>query len=333
MNKFFPVAFVFFIVIAALQTSAQQFEHRGIQLYKEGKNAEAVSILSIAVKQKGFKSDAAMWNYLGLAYVATSEFKKGRKALEKAVKLAPNSSPYHTNLAYAYLLFRLTNKAQTEAAKAIALDPKNATAYYFRGSASLWEQKLDDAQRDADQILAIDAGYPQGYVFSSNILVARLGQKLAKETEISAVRENVGFLRDARDILSKGVEMCKNSPNRKLVEDEFESMDAFYNHFSKEPRAPGQAVEPGVTPVKIISKPKAAYTDAARQAGIQGTIRLAILLGANANIQHVLILKRLGYGLDEQALKAARQIKFEPKTKDGKPISTVLTLEYTFSIH
>lgn len=41
----------------------------------------------------------------------------------------------------------------------------------------------------------------------------------------------------------------------------------------------------------------------------------------------------LGYGLDELAFKAARRIVFQPKMKDGKPVSTVVTLEYGFSIY
>jgi protein TonB len=60
---------------------------------------------------------------------------------------------------------------------------------------------------------------------------------------------------------------------------------------------------------------------------------LAILLGASGRVERILVLKRLGYGLDEQAVKAAQQIKFEPKKKDGVPVSTVVIFDYGFNIY
>jgi hypothetical protein len=37
-------------------------------------------------------------------------------------------------------------------------------------------------------------------------------------------------------------------------------------------------------------------------------------------------------GLTEQAIKAARRIKFIPATKDGQPVSTYIQLEYNFNL-
>ena len=41
----------------------------------------------------------------------------------------------------------------------------------------------------------------------------------------------------------------------------------------------------------------------------------------------------LGYGLPEQAIAAARQIKFTPAVKDGHPVSVQVVLEYYFSLY
>lgn len=110
----------------------------------------------------------------------------------------------------------------------------------------------------------------------------------------------------------------------------------FYDYYSKDKTIKNgvtPAPEPGVTPFKILTKPQASYTDNARAAGITGTVRLAVLLGANGKVQNILKLSGAGYGLDEQAFDAARKIKFEPKMKDGKPVSTVVIIEYAFSIY
>jgi TonB family protein len=66
---------------------------------------------------------------------------------------------------------------------------------------------------------------------------------------------------------------------------------------------------------------------------VTGTIRLLVGFAADSKVKHILVVKPLGYGLDEEAVRAARQIKFIPSAKDGKPISVVKTIEYSFSIY
>ena len=64
--------------------------------------------------------------------------------------------------------------------------------------------------------------------------------------------------------------------------------------------------------LKILKKQKAQYTDRARQAGVQGTLTMAVLFGASGKVEQILPIKRLGYGLDEQAIGAAYMMEFEP---------------------
>ena len=333
MKKIAPLTLLFVLIFAINVLFAQKSVHPGIDLYLAGKNAEALVSLSRAVKQKEFEANGEVWNYLGLAYIKNIDYKNAKKALEKAVKLTPENSVYHSNLAYVYILSRQTSKASSESKKAIELDPQNITAYYVRGSASVWELKLDDADKDADQIMTIGPTYPQGYLLKSNILVVKLGQHIAKG---STVRDQISFLKDATDVLRSGMEKCKNHPNHKLVDEEFESVETFYKYFSKDKSSSittnAAEPEPGVTPIKILSKPRPSYTNSARQANVQGTIKLAVLFGANGMVQHTLILNRLGNGLDEEAIYAARKIQFEPMMKDGKPVSVVKLVEYSFSI-
>jgi TonB family protein len=62
-------------------------------------------------------------------------------------------------------------------------------------------------------------------------------------------------------------------------------------------------------------------------------VRLLVGFSADGTVRHILIVKPLGFGLNEQAVRAARGIKFEPATKDGKPVSVVKQVEYSFSIY
>jgi TonB family protein len=310
---------------------SQQTVHPGIALYEEGKNAEAIRSLAAAVKTKEFEKNAEVWNFLGLSYIKASDFNKAKKSIEKAIKLTPLNSIYRSNLAYAYLMSRQNAKALSEARKAIELDPKNATAYYFRGSVNLLDNKLSDAEKDADNVLTIAPTYPQGYVLKANILVARLGQKVVAG---STPKAEIKYLQDAVEVLKKGVESSKNSPNQKLVVQELEAIDVFYKHFSKANSETGRKPEPdpSVTPLKVTVKPEPSYTNSARQAGVRGTIQVAVLFGAGGKVEKVLLLKRLGSGLDENVISAAYKLGFEPQKKDGKPISVVRIVEYGFDI-
>jgi protein TonB len=85
--------------------------------------------------------------------------------------------------------------------------------------------------------------------------------------------------------------------------------------------------------VKILAKPRAQYTDEARTAQLQGVVRLKVTLLANGSVGAITPVSRLGYGLTEQAIAAARQIRFEPKKVNGVPQSTIMTFEYSFSIY
>ncbi len=90
----------------------------------------------------------------------------------------------------------------------------------------------------------------------------------------------------------------------------------------------------GVTQgIKIISKPRPGYTDAARQNNVQGTVILRVTFLASGQIGSISAVKGLPNGLTEQAIAAARRISFEPAKRDGVGQSITRQVEYTFSIY
>ena len=97
--------------------------------------------------------------------------------------------------------------------------------------------------------------------------------------------------------------------------------------------APPAKVVAVTTPLVILAKPRAQYTDEARQNQVQGTVVLKVTLLANGTIGSVVPMSRLGYGLTEKAIAAAHEIKFEPKKLNGIPQSVTKTIEYNFNIY
>jgi len=82
---------------------------------------------------------------------------------------------------------------------------------------------------------------------------------------------------------------------------------------------------------RLLAKPEPGYTADARKNEISGTVILIALLAKTGQVQIIRVVSGLPYGLTEQAINAARQIKFTPALIDGTPVSMWMRLEYNFS--
>ena len=85
-------------------------------------------------------------------------------------------------------------------------------------------------------------------------------------------------------------------------------------------------------PVEITFKPKPGYTDEGRKQKINGEVRLQVMFSANGRVHVVRVVQGLGYGLDEQAVRAAEQIKFKPALREGQPIDSMALVHIIFEL-
>ncbi len=86
------------------------------------------------------------------------------------------------------------------------------------------------------------------------------------------------------------------------------------------------------TPVEITFKPKPDYTDEGRKQKVNGEVRLEVLFKSDGQVHVIRVLQGLGYGLDEQAVKAAEQIKFKPALHEGQPIDSMAQIHIIFEL-
>jgi TonB family protein len=91
-------------------------------------------------------------------------------------------------------------------------------------------------------------------------------------------------------------------------------------------------VNEGIRPPMVRSRVAAIYTEAARNAKREGTVILYAEIKATGEIGNLQVLRTLGEGLDEAAVDAIKQWKFDPALKDGKPVPVFMTVEVTFSL-
>jgi TonB family protein len=107
------------------------------------------------------------------------------------------------------------------------------------------------------------------------------------------------------------------------------AIDAFN---SVHPKTASQPNSGANAPVQITFKPKPDYTEEGRKQKINGEVSLEVLFASDGQIHVIRVVQGLGYGLDEQAVKAAEQIKFKPALHEGQPIDSRAQVHIIFEL-
>lgn len=84
---------------------------------------------------------------------------------------------------------------------------------------------------------------------------------------------------------------------------------------------------------RVLSKPEPQYTEAARTNQITGSVVLSVIFTESGEVSGIRPLKTLPFGLTERAIAAARQIRFMPAMRNGRPVSVYMQLEYNFNLY
>ena len=90
--------------------------------------------------------------------------------------------------------------------------------------------------------------------------------------------------------------------------------------------------EPNLTPVEILSKPKPVYTAEARERRIEGEVTLRVRFRADGRIEVLEVVRGLGHGLDEAAVRAVEAVQFRPAQRGGVPADSVLSVAVAFRL-
>ena len=80
------------------------------------------------------------------------------------------------------------------------------------------------------------------------------------------------------------------------------------------------AAPPGNSGVGIVYKPNPSYTEEARGLKAEGDVVLEVVFLASGQIQVLRVVSGLGHGLDEAAVAAAKQIRFNPAKRNGQAV-------------
>ncbi|HSP33194.1 MAG TPA: energy transducer TonB [Thermoanaerobaculia bacterium] len=83
---------------------------------------------------------------------------------------------------------------------------------------------------------------------------------------------------------------------------------------------------------RVISRVEPTYPEEARRARISGIVIVEALIDKTGLVRDVQVLKPMPYGLDDAAVNAVKQWRFEPGMKDGQPVNVVFNLTVNFKL-
>ena len=90
----------------------------------------------------------------------------------------------------------------------------------------------------------------------------------------------------------------------------------------------------GVESPRPIRQPKPSYTSEAMRAKVQGVTLLECIVEKDGSIDDCKVRRSLdqAFGLDQEAIKAARQWRFQPGTRQGEPVRVAVIIEMGFTL-
>ncbi len=89
----------------------------------------------------------------------------------------------------------------------------------------------------------------------------------------------------------------------------------------------------GVSAPRALDTPDPEYSEEARKAKYQGTVVLWLVVDQNGRPRDIKVARALGMGLDQKAIEAVRNWKFEPAMKDGRPVAVQINVEVNFRLY
>ena len=84
---------------------------------------------------------------------------------------------------------------------------------------------------------------------------------------------------------------------------------------------------------RVLEKKEPTYTESARKFSVTGTVVLRCVFFKDGEVTNIRVIRKLPHGLTQNAIAAARAIRFTPASKDGQPVSMWMQLEYNFNLY
>lgn len=306
---------IIFLPLAAIPALAQGDEitrakyhyNLGRKFYRAGQTSQAIEHLYTALSVQELYFEAQF--LLGRALIETKRYREAAATLKEIEPPDQDSVMVQKLLGKSYYEMNKLREASRHLIYAVGLSRRpDHELHYILG---LVKFRQRDAQRAIEEAkiattlkprfmpahkLLSDAYFMKGDYFRAEKALKRYLSSVRDRTEAAALKERINAYRS----LGRA--------------------------------KPEKIVEKPILPPRVYRVPQPSYTEEALRYKVEGSVKIEVLFGSDGTIQHALVVRGLGFGLDEEALKAARSIKFKPGEVDGKPVSMWMGVVLIFSM-
>jgi TonB family protein len=238
-------------------------------------------------------------------------------------------------------------RARSGIRHALALKPVSPEANFLAAQV-YWHEGARSMAMDAlERAIRSQPVYPEAHFLLAQCLIERDNLEKAREETNTAIGQSTplfpayrllgqidleeGKLDGAISSFETALRLSGTGDEKEAAElqQQLRDLREFTNLF---PSLEAERSAPDVLRPVLLNSPGAGYTEEARALRIQGTVVMAILVTENGDVTSVVLFRRLGHGMDEQAIKAAREMKFSPASKSGKRIQYWQRLAVEFNL-
>lgn len=241
---------------------------------------------------------------------ASKKFDIAKDEAKRALKLEKNSPAAHVMFARVYREQGKSKEAIKSVTEAIRHRQNYAYAHYLLAILIYERNEPENFEQSAKEI---DLAISQGITYSSAFA-------LKGTLSIAAGKLETGLenYKKAREVISP------NDPELPMLQEQIAALESYMAF--KTPKD-----DPSYKRPQALNAPLPNYTEEARNKNIQGVVKAKIFVDERGEVKSILLISRLGYGLDEEAVMAVRKLKFTPATKDGKPTPHWMEIQIEFS--
>ncbi len=242
--------------------------------------------------------------------IKRNKYKDAEKLLKKALSLKQDSPLANLLLGLVYRNNGKLDEALRQIQEAIKLQPDFPDAHYLLALVYIDKNQLKEAAEEIKLALDQGAQFANIYTMKANLEVRN--RKLA----------------EALKSYEKALQLSQPSDEGyQKLKDQIEALKNYVEFESIRKKDTATYTRP-----ILKNRPQPLYSSLAREKKVQGSIHAAICVSEQGKPDSVLIFKGLGYGLDEEAIKAARKMQFSPSTRNGEPVKFWLIIYIEFNI-
>jgi TonB family protein len=283
---------------------ARRHYERGRKLYRGGQTAAAIEALYTALSIHETYLEAQL--LLARALIGAERPREAFATLRAFDFHHWHTATVQKLFGQAFYQMNKLTEADHALQYAISLAPRrDHELHYSLGLVKLRQGETESALREASRALAINPRFALAHKLLSD---AYLMQREPRRAEQELVR----YLRSVRQ-----------QPEAEYLKKRLAVIRSL---------AQARSEQAAFAAPRVHTIPEPSYTAAARRNRIEGVVRMEVLFGSDGHIQQALVVQGLGFGLDEEATRAAQEIAFTPAQLDEQPISVWGIVNFRFRI-